>query len=87
MLRQGLYRSDAAAPDGDGDVRTLFVASSCMRLRYFGRQPTAEPAQWHDLWQQADALPDLVELRLTDGDPSLGPVRSMVVAPRLRPSP
>ncbi len=66
----------------DGRRHRLADGLGKLRFDYFGQRPIDSPAQWHDTWQGADGLPELIRVRNEDDEPSWP---ELIVAPRLDP--
>ena len=66
----------------DGRRHRLADGLGKLRFDYFGQRPIDSPPQWHDVWQGADGLPDLVRVRSEDERRSWP---ELVIAPRLDP--
>lgn len=87
VLRQTLFRQDsetraAAALPAVSHVAPARIGG--VSFRYFGRAEAGAAAQWQTRWTRPDALPDLVEMSLADGN---GQVSRSIVELRLRPAP
>lgn len=90
-LRLGVESGDRLAlrweAIGSGEVvaapaPTLLIERvRAIELAYFGAFDVYARPEWHERWEHAPALPQMVRLRLTFSDGSRGP--DILVAPRL----
>ena len=87
VMTWSLWRPPAIADQSDtnpvAQSRLLIPAATQFELRYFGAASASQKPEWTETWTRMDAIPDLIEFRISNGQALDTRFRSVALRLRL----